>query len=270
MRDASSGVENIRFSLGINGKCLSTFHGTLDCPTNLYRPDWHDGHRSISACSFLNKMHPFLQAWTELYCSPSRSSIFVASATLGGMEFGVGKIVVDNNLSNSFMQVFVALWVRQAFITSRVASSLETEDPLNRGVRNSSLKASSFTQCCRPHDSSDVLLPSMLPVSSRSSPSSLSLLLSSLESETLHPALRTSRPSAVQATNQECQHCATHPEDYHCFLGDVTEWANISLPPVNNMHAKFIHSFTLHSPACQKVSPFFWLHDSVSYVWQDT
>ena len=199
--EASSGVENIRFSLGINGKCLSTFHGTLDCPTHLYRSDWHNGHVSASAYSFLNKMHPFRHACTELYCNPSRSSIFVATATLVGMEFGVGRIAVDNNLNNSFMQVFVTLCVRHTFITSRVPSSLEREAPQNRGVLDSSLKASSFKQFWRPHDSSDVELPSVLPVSSPSPPSSLSLLLSWLDSDNVQPARRTRQHIAVQATN---------------------------------------------------------------------
>ena len=64
-----------------------------------------------------------------LYCNPSRSSIFVAIAALAGMEFGVGRITVDIRANNSFIHVLVTLCVRHTFITSRVPSSLEREDP---------------------------------------------------------------------------------------------------------------------------------------------
>lgn len=141
MSAARCGVENILLSRGMRGKCLRTFIGTLDIPTRLYRGAWHIGHVSKSAFPFLNNTQPFLHASIASYLSPSRPNILLASPSLLGSEFGDGKITVASRCSISLMHAFVALCVRQTFMTIKVASNLDKLDPQKRGVWDSSVMA---------------------------------------------------------------------------------------------------------------------------------
>ena len=150
IKEASCGVENIRLSLGINGKCLNTLLGTVDIPTLLYLQALHTGHVSVSAYSFLNNMHPFLHACIASYFNPSRLNILVAIPSLVGKEFGVGKITLENKCNNSLIHSFVTLCVRQTFKNIRVVSSRVRCDPQKRGVLDSSFRATSPSNPVRP------------------------------------------------------------------------------------------------------------------------
>ena len=58
-----AGVLNMRLSLGINGKCLSTFQGRLLCCASLYQGALHLGHWTAFSNDTLNNTHLDAHAW---------------------------------------------------------------------------------------------------------------------------------------------------------------------------------------------------------------
>ena len=197
INDASCGVENILFRRGTNGKCLSTFIGTLDSPTLLYLPASHMGQVSSSAYSRLNSTQPFLHASMALYLKPSLETMVVAIPSLVGSEFGKGRMTFENKCSNSVMHALVTLCVRQTFMNNKVLSNLDKSDPQKRGVLHSSLSADASSKAVQPLSPSSSASPS-ISAANASSFSSASMSLP--ESALLHVSLSALQPrlSTVQ------------------------------------------------------------------------
>ena len=100
--------------------------------------------KSVNFVSFLCVKGPSFLVMMASYLNPSRLNIVVAASSLVGKEFGDGRITFEKRFNNSFMHALLALCVQHTFKNINMVSNLDSLDPQNRGVVDSSLRAAAF------------------------------------------------------------------------------------------------------------------------------